>query len=406
MPTFTDAKPAGTVTTSSSGLTLESAELRLVDMPLKFAFETSFGVMRRRFAPILILRAGGLEGYAEGVMDYLPLYREETIPGALALLEGQLLPRLLGRTFATPEALALALAPYRGNKMARAMLEMAFWDLWAKSLNLPLWRVLGGVRTGVPVGVSLGIQDSAQATVDLARTFIEQGYRRVKLKIKPGWDEQPVAAVREAFPDIQLTVDANSAYTLAQTAALQHLDGYHLKYIEQPLPFDDLLDHAELQKHLRTPLCLDESITSVQDARKALNIGAGRVINLKVARVGGHLEARRIHDLTLAHGVPIWCGGMVETGVGRAHNIHLSTLENYVYPGDTASASRYWTQDLINEPLEVVSGSMPVPDGPGIGVTLNMNALDAHTRSKTTLKAGVKPHIDGGEDQPPADEVY
>lgn len=390
----------------SSGLTLEAAELRVVDMPLKFDFETSFGVMRRRFALILTLHADGLEGYAEGVMDYLPLYREETIPGALALLEGQWLPRLLGRTFATPEAFALTLAPWRGNKMARAMLAMAFWDLWAKQLNLPLWRVLGGVRTNVPVGVSLGIQATPQATADLARTFIDQGYQRVKLKIKPGWDEAPVAAVREAFPDIQLTVDANSAYTLADTPALQALDAYGLKYIEQPLAFDDLIDHAELQGHLRTPLCLDESITSVQDTRKALTIGAGRVINLKIARVGGHLEARRIHDLTLAFGVPLWCGGMIETGVGRAHNIHLSTLENYVYPGDTASASRYWTQDLIHEPLEVQRGVMHVPDGPGIGVTLNRAALDHYTRSKTTLKAGAKPHIDDKGDQPPEDEVY
>ena len=395
---LTDAAPAG--------LTLDSAELRLLDMPLKFDFETSFGVMRRRFVPLLTLRSGKLEGYAEGVMDFLPLYREETVPGALALLERQLLPRVLGREFATPEAFALALAPYRGNKMARAMLEMAFWDLWAKHLGLPLWQVLGGVRQRVPVGVSLGIQPSAAVTVDLARKHLDEGYQRIKLKIKPGWDEAPVAAVREAFPEADLTVDANSAYTLADTAALQRLDVYGLKYMEQPLAFDDLLDHAELQKALRTPLCLDESITSVQDTRKALGIGAGKVVNLKVARVGGHLEARRIHDLCLAHSVPMWCGGMVETGVGRAHNIHLSTLENYIYPGDTSSSSRYWAADIIQEPLEVQGGLMPVPAGEGIGVTLNHEAIAAATRSLSEVRAGARPTVDDTPHQPPADEVY
>ena len=187
---------------------------------------------------------------------------------------------------------------------------------------------------------------------------------------------------------MQLTVDANSAYTLADTPALQALDAYHLKYIEQPLAFDDLNDHAALQPHLRTPLCLDESLTSLQDTRKALSLGACRVVNLKVARVGGHLEARRIHDLTLAFHAPIWCGGMLETGVGRAHNIHLSTLENFIYPGDTASASRYWQRDIIHEALEVQEGHMPVPDGPGIGVTLDHAAIDQFTLSTVHLKAG------------------
>ncbi|AAF12532.1 o-succinylbenzoate synthase [Deinococcus radiodurans] len=391
---------------SPAGLTLESAELRLLEMPLKFDFETSFGVMRRRYVPLLTLRSGGLEGYAEGVMDFLPLYREETVAGAVAFVEGQLLPRLLGQRFATPEALALELAPYRGNRMARAMVEMAFWDLWAKALRLPLWQVLGGVRHKVPVGVSLGIQPGAEQTADLAARHAAEGYRRIKLKIKPGWDEQPVAAVRAALPDTQLTVDANSAYTLADASALQRLDGYGLKYIEQPLAFDDLLDHAALQKNLRTPLCLDESITSARDTRQALSIGAGRVINLKVARVGGHLEARRIHDLTLAFDASLWCGGMVETGIGRAHNIHLSTLENFTLPGDTSSASRYWERDIIQEPLEVERGEMPVPPGPGIGVSLDPQALAGVTRWTREIQAGQTPFIDALPHQPPADEVY
>lgn len=394
------------MTLTASPLVLDHAELRLLDMPLLFDFETSFGVMRRRYVPLLTLRSGDLQGYAEGVMDYLPLYREETVAGAVAFLEGQLLPRLLGRAFATPEALAAELAPYRGNRMARAMVEMAFWDLRAKQLGVPLWQLLGGVRQSVPVGVSLGIQPSAEQTADLAARYAAEGYRRIKLKIKPGWDVQPVAAVRSALPDIELTVDANSAYTLADTGTLQKLDDYGLKYIEQPLAFDDLLDHATLQKSLRTPLCLDESVTSARDARQALGIGAGRVINLKVARVGGHLEARRIHDLTLAFDASLWCGGMVETGIGRAHNIHLSTLENFKLPGDTSSASRYWARDIVQERLDVEGGLMPVPPGPGIGVTPDLDTLASVTRWKRELHAGQTPFIDALPDQPPADEVY
>ncbi|OLV16953.1 o-succinylbenzoate synthase [Deinococcus marmoris] len=392
--------------TEPRGLLIESAELRVLELPLRFAFETSFGVMRRRYVPLLTLHAQGHEGYAEGVMDYLPLYREETVPGALAFLERQLLPRVLGRAYPHPQALAAELASYRGNRMARAMLEMAAWDLWAKALDLPLWQVLGGNGSSVAVGVSLGIQRDVAATLDLLAQSVDAGYQRVKLKIKPGWDEVPVAAAREAYPDLPLTVDANSAYTLADLSALQRLDAYHLKYIEQPLAFDDLLDHAALQREIRTPICLDESITSAQDARKALGIGAGRVINLKVARVGGHFEARRIHDVTQAFGAAMWCGGMLETGVGRAHNIHLSTLENFVFPGDTSSASRYWQRDIIREPLEVSGGWMPVPQGPGIGVTLDHGVIDEVTRSVTTVRAGAPPSVDDQAGQPPADEVY
>ncbi|WP_110887030.1 o-succinylbenzoate synthase [Deinococcus yavapaiensis] len=358
---------------------------------MRFSFETSFGAQRRRFVPLLTLHADGVEGYAEGVMDHLPLYLEETLPGAVTFVREQLLPRVLGVDFETPEALARTLSVYRGNRMARAMVEMAFWDAWAKSLDLPLWRLLGGVRTLIPVGVSIGIQDSLEATREQALRYAAEGYRRVKLKIKPGWDVEPVRAVREALPDIALTVDANSAYTLTDTGALQALDAYHLKYIEQPLAHDDLTDHAELQARLRTPVCLDESITSLQGARKALALQAARVVNLKVARVGGHLEARRIHDLTLAFDAPIWCGGMMETGVGRAHNLHLSTLQNYTQPGDTASGSRYWDKDIIEEPLEAREGYQTVPPGSGIGVTLDLAFIDSVTRARHDVRPSAFP---------------
>ncbi|AEB10789.1 o-succinylbenzoate synthase [Marinithermus hydrothermalis] len=349
---------------------LEHAELYLVRLPLKFRFETSFGTQTERTLLLLILSGEGLEGYSEGVMEVLPAYREETLAGALHLLETALLPAVLGKDWENPDQLVQALAPFRGNRMAKAVVEMAFWDLWAKSLGFPLYQLLGGVRREVPVGVSLGIQPSLEATLDLVERHLAEGYQRIKLKIKPGWDVQVVAAVRERFPTARLTVDANSAYTLADLPVFRELDRYALDYIEQPLAYDDLVDHAKLQQALTTPLCLDESITSATEARKALELGAGRVINLKVGRVGGHLEARKVHDVAAAWSAPVWCGGMLEAGVGRAHNIHLATLANFTHPGDTSSASRYWAEDIVEEALEAREGWMPVPEGPGIGVTL------------------------------------
>ncbi|GEM89325.1 o-succinylbenzoate synthase [Oceanithermus desulfurans] len=355
---------------------IESAEVVVVELPLNFRFETSFGVQTHRTVPLLVLRGEGLEGYAEGVMTALPGYREETLAGALDLVERGLLPAVVGRDWANPEALAAALDRFRGNPMAKAMVEMAFWDLWARSLGLPLKDVLGGVRDRVPVGVSLGIQPDLEATLDAVAQHLEAGYRRIKLKIKPGWDVAVVAAVRERFPDAHLTVDANSAYRLSDARSLARLDAYDLDYIEQPLAYDDLLDHAQLAQRMETPICLDESITSARAARQALELGAAGVINVKVARVGGHGEARRVHDLARAFGVPVWMGGMLETGVGRAHNIHAATLANFTLPGDTSSASRYWVHDVVNEPLEAEAGWMPVPAGPGLGVTLDRAFLE------------------------------
>lgn len=366
---------------------IEAAEIVVARLPLKFRFETSFGVQTHKVVPLLILHGEGVQGVAEGTMEARPMYREETIAGALELLRGTFLPAILGRSFANPEAVSDALGGYRGNRMARAMVEMAAWDLWARTLGVPLGTLLGGRKDQVEVGVSLGIQPGEQATVDLVRQHVEQGYRRIKLKIKPGWDVQPVRATREAFPDIRLTVDANSAYTLADAGRLRQLDEYDLTYIEQPLAWDDLVDHAELARRIRTPLCLDESVASSQDARKALALGAGGVINLKVSRVGGHAEARRVHDVAQSFGAPVWCGGMLESGVGRAHNVHLSTLPNFRLPGDTSSASRYWARDIIQEPLEAEGGLMPVPQGPGTGVTLDREFLATVTEAQEEHRA-------------------
>jgi o-succinylbenzoate synthase len=366
---------------------LESAELRVVRLPLKFRFETSMGVETERVFPLLRLRSGDLEGLAEGVMDdKLPLFREETVQSAMTFLK-EMLPRLIGRDFANPEALEKMLEPYRGNYMAKGVIEMAFWDLWARHLGQPLHCLLGGVRAAIPVGVSIGIQKDIASTLEQVSIHVSQGYKRVKLKIKPGWDLTPVAAVRAQFPGINLTVDANSAYSLSDARVFQALDELKLDYIEQPLAWDDIHDHAKLQHLITTPLCLDESISSAFDTRKALESGACRVINIKVGRVGGHLEARRVHDVAQAFGAPVWCGGMLESGIGRAHNIQLSALANFTKPGDTSSASRYWETDIINEALEVENGLMPIPAGAGIGVSLNEKFLETVTRHKQEFGA-------------------
>lgn len=264
--------------------------------------------------------------------------------------------------------------------MAKAMVEMAFWDLWAKSLNVPLKVLLGGTGDHVDVGVSLGIA-SIETTLERVGEAVSQGYKRTKLKIRQGHDVKLVEAVRKQYPDIKLTVDANTDYGLSDLPILLALDDFALDYIEQPLAFDDIHDHAKVQALLRTAICLDESIRTSVDARKALEAGAARVINIKVGRVGGFSEARAIHDVSAAFDAPVWCGGMLESGIGRAHNIHLATLKNFSKPGDTSSASRYFQRDIINEPLEAVNGEMAVPgNGAGIGVTLDYDYLDTVTQ--------------------------
>jgi o-succinylbenzoate synthase len=359
-------------------LLIEQAELRLVRLPLLAPFTISTGTMTEKLFPLITLRSGGVEGYGEGVMDPLPDYLEETTAGAMDLIRTAFLPRIVGRRFANPAELEAVLAPLRGHRMAKAAVEMAFWDLWAKTLDLPLKVMLGGLGDAVDVGVSLGIGPIA-GTVDRVRTHAGQGYKRIKLKIMPGHDVALVRAVRQEFPDLHLSVDANSCYTLADTALLQRLDAFDLDYIEQPLAWDDIADHALLQKRLATPICLDESIRTVVHARHALQADASRVMNIKAGRSGGHSESIRIHDLCAAFSVPVWCGGMLESGIGRAHNIHLSTLPNFTRPGDVSSASRYFARDITEQRLEATEGRMPVPEGAGIGVTLDRAFLDSVT---------------------------
>jgi len=380
------ATPLGAMPLGAMPLRIDSAELRLVRLPLITPFTIATGTMVEKVFPLLTLRADGIAGYAEGVMDPTPDYLEETITGGMGMLREVILPLVVGKAFENPAALERVLTPWRGHQMAKAVVEMAFWDLWAKSLNLPLKTLLGGSGDRVAVGVSLGI-GPIEDTVDRVAAHLAQGYQRIKLKIRPGHDVALVAAVRARFPDCHLTVDANSCYTLADTGLLRQLDAFALDYIEQPLAWDDIHDHATLQQRIATPICLDECIRGVADARKALQTDAARVINIKVGRSGGYLESLRIHDLCAAFGVPVWCGGMLESGIGRAHNIHLSTLPNFTRPGDTSSASRYFTRDLIEEKLETNAGWMPVPDGPGIGVHPDWDFVQTMTRSVETMSA-------------------
>lgn len=369
------------------GLKIEHAELRVVNLPLIAPFTVSNQTLTDKTFPVLILRGEGVEGFAEGVMDPFPDYLEETIPGALAFLRELILPQIVGKRFGNPAELTALLAPWRGHKMSKALVEMAFWDLWTKALNVPLMAALGGVREAVPVGVSLGI---TPIETTLARVAVAEaaGYKRIKLKVAQGHDLALLEAVRREFPKVKLTVDANTAYGLADLAVLRAMDAFNLDYIEQPLAVDDIHDHAIVQREIATALCLDESIRTPADCRKALAAGAARVINIKVGRVGGYAAARAIHDVSEAFGAPVWCGGMLESGIGRAHNIHLATLPNFTKPGDTSSASRYFHRDIINEPLEAEAGLMPVPkNGPGIGVTLDRAFLDEVTQMTEAFKA-------------------
>ncbi|MCD9149243.1 o-succinylbenzoate synthase [Pseudophaeobacter flagellatus] len=364
---------------TGGSILIEAAELHIVSLPLITPFVISNQTLTDKTFPLLVLKGDGIEGIAEAVMDEIPDYLEETIPAAMAFLRDVLLPQIVGKRFASPYELEPLLAPWRGNRMAKAVVEMAFWDLWSKSLGIPLKSALGGTRNAVDVGVSIGI-GSIDVTLERIAEAQAAGYKRTKLKIAKGHDVALLEAVRAHYPDIKLTVDANTDYGLEDLALLRRFDEFDLDYIEQPLAFDDIHDHAQVQAALKTAICLDESIRNAVDARKALELRAARVINIKVGRVGGFAAARAIHDVSAAFGAPVWCGGMLEAGIGRAHNIHLATLANFTKPGDTSSASRYFKRDIVNEPLEAANGEMPVPgNGAGIGVTLDRDYMKTVT---------------------------
>jgi O-succinylbenzoate synthase len=360
---------------------VERVELRALELPLLRPFETSFGRTDSKRFLLVAVSAGGVTGFGECVADPDPFYLPETTGTVHHLLRDFLVPRLLGLEIGHPRDVAGAFAPVRGHEMAKACLEMAVWDLWARRAGQPLYALLGGRPGRVQAGVSIGLQASPEALVERVAIEAAAGYRRVKIKIKPGHDLDLVRAVRARFPELPLMVDANSAYTLDDAALLRDLDEHALTMIEQPLAWDDIVDHARLQRELRTPVCLDESIRSTDDARRALDLGACRVVNVKVGRIGGFASLLDLHALCLSRGVPLWCGGMLESGLGRLANVHLQTLPGFTLPGDTSASSRYFAEDLIDPPVEVApDGTIAVPDGPGLGHAVVWPRVERATR--------------------------
>ena len=363
-------------------------ELRIVRLPLVRFFETSFGRVDDRTFLLVHVQDGALSGYGECVADASPFYSSETTATAWHIVRDFVAPLVLGRDFSHPCEVFEALRPIRGHNMAKAAVEMAAWDLFARERNLPLAAVLGGSRAEIESGVSIGIQPSLDDLLRRVEAELADGYRRIKIKIRPGWDVAPVARIREAFGSVPLMVDANAAYQLADADHLKRLDEYGLMMIEQPLEYDDLRDHAALQRQLRVPICLDESLHSLRLAEDAIALDACRVINIKPGRVGGHQQSILLHDLAARHHIPVWHGGMLESGIGRAHNLHLSTLPNFSLPGDVAASRRYYDPDLIDPPIEVSpEGTIRVPQGPGIGVDVVAERLEAATEEMTELRA-------------------
>jgi O-succinylbenzoate synthase len=355
---------------------IERLELRLLKLPLVHFFETSFGRIYDKHFIVVSLEGGGVSAYGECVAEQDPFYGAETNQTAWHIIADFIAPRVLGASFDHPRDVFPALKAIRGHNMAKAAVEMAAWDLFARQRGEPISRVLGGTRDRIASGVSIGIQDSLDELAAKVERELAAGYQRIKIKIKPGWDLAAVQSIRARFGSIPLMVDANAAYTLADARHLAELDQYELMMIEQPLDYDDIADHAALQRQIRTPICLDESIKSVHAAEHAIAAGACRIINIKPGRVGGYAESIRLHDLCAEHGIPVWHGGMLESGIGRAANIHLSTLPNFSLPGDIAASRRYFEPDLIDPAIEVArDGTIAVPRGPGLGVQVVLDRV-------------------------------
>jgi O-succinylbenzoate synthase len=350
---------------------IDRIELFLCRLPLVHFFETSFGRSYDRTFVLVRVEGEGHEGWGESVAEANPYYSSETTETVWHIVTGFLAPLITGKTFAHPREIYPALKRVRGHNMAKAGVEMAAWDLFARMQGRPLSQVLGGTRTRIASGVSIGIQDSLDQLIEKIERELAAGYQRIKIKIKPGWDIAAAARVRRHYPLIPLMVDANAAYSLADAAHLARLDPFNLMMIEQPLDYDDVMDHAALQRAIRTPICLDESIHTVRIARDAIEAGACRIINIKPGRVGGHQASIELHDLCAKHQIPVWHGGMLESGIGRAHNIHLASLPNFTLPGDIAASKRYYQPDVIDPPIDVApDGTITVPEGPGIGVNI------------------------------------
>ena len=366
---------------------IQSIELREICLPLIHFFETSFGrTTERRIVLARVTDADGAEGWGECTAGEGPFYSDEWTDSAWSTLCEFLGPMVLGQRVERAADVFALMRPVRGHRMTKATIETACWDLEAKKLGVPLWKHLGGTRREISCGVSIGIQDTPDALLEKIRMEVDAGYQRIKIKIKPGWDVSIVTRVRKEFPNIRLMGDANSAYTLADVPLFRELDRFDLMMLEQPLSHDDIFDHAKLQQQIQTPICLDESIRKAEDATHAIGMGSCKIINVKLGRVGGHSEAKRVEAVARENDIPVWCGGMLESGIGRAHNIAMSTLAGFSLPGDVSASSRYWEEDVIEPPVMVsAKGTIMAPDAPGIGFNLNLPRIDALTVRKQTI---------------------
>jgi O-succinylbenzoate synthase len=368
---------------------IDRIEVRRVGLPLLRPFETSFGRTTRKEFLLVSVSAEGVTGHGECVADTDPFYLPETLATAHHVLKDFLAPMAFSAEIVHPRELGRVFAAVRGHEMAKAALEMAVWELHARLEGVPLYRLLGGRGGSIEAGVSIGLQKDVPALMERVEAEVAAGYRRIKIKIKPGRDLDLVTAVRERFPRIPLMADANSAYTLDDAPLFEALDAFGLTMVEQPLSWDDIVDHAALQRRIRTPLCLDESIRSARDARHALNLGACGVINLKPGRVGGFSESLALHDLCRFRGAPLWCGGMLESGVGRLANVHLQTLPGFTLPGDTSASARYFEEDLVDPPVTVSKdGLIAVPEKPGIGHEIVWRRVEKATSSREEWRRG------------------
>lgn len=367
---------------------IASIELLEIRLPLVHFFETSFGrTTERRIVLVHVSDTDGAEGWGESTAGEGPFYCEEWTESAWYTLKNFLAPMVLGREVERAAEVFSLMQSVRGNRMAKAALETACWDLEAKREGVPLWKHLGGVHGEIPCGVSIGIQDTPEDLLEKIQKELDAGYQRIKIKIKPGWDVNILEKVRARFPEIPLMGDANSAYSLGDAAVFQAMDEFKLMMIEQPLAYDDMLDHAQLQRLVKTPICLDESIRTPADAEHALDLKACRIINVKLGRVGGHSEALKIERLCREKAVPVWCGGMLESGIGRAQNIAMATLAGFTLPGDVSASSRYWEEDIIEPPVTTTrQGTIIAPNAPGLGFEIKRARIDALTVRKEIIR--------------------
>ena len=368
---------------------IEAITLREIQMPLVHFFETSFGRIYGRRILLITARCDGVDGWGECTAGEDPYYSSEWLETAWPTIKHYLAPAVLGQTLADARQCVPLMERVRGHRMAKAGIENALWDAEATQKQQPLWKLLGGKQQEIACGVSIGIQDSVEQLLDKIRTELAAGYRRIKIKVKPGWDVNVLERVRSRWPDIVLSCDANSAYKLDEVEHLREFDQFNLLMLEQPLWNDDIYNHSRLQQKLRTPICLDEAIHHARDAAQAIEMGACRIINIKVGRVGGFSEAKKVHDLCAAQNIPVWCGGMLESGIGRAHNIALSTLPNFRLPGDVSASKRYWKEDIIEPEVEVTpQGTIIVRDAPDTGYRVREDFIERLTVRKETLHAG------------------